>query len=258
MSKILVLGDIHGRNFWKKPCENLNNYDKVVFLGDYFDPYDFEKITIIDCINNFKEIIELKEKYDEKIVLLIGNHDYPYYSKDYFNFSWYHCRHSSKFHKAIADLFETNRDKFKLAHVEEDILFTHAGVESGWLENVVKCKETEIDKICDTLNSLQNNVDGQSKLYSITSERGGRDKYGSCIWADVHDIMWDVDSIKNPETIVKPIHKIKQVFGHTIQAFYGEDRKIVFGDAMEFDNCKMVDTAKPYLLNTEDFTLTKI
>ena len=83
MSKILVLGDIHGRNFWKKPCENIEKYYKVIFLGDYFDPYDFEKITVQDCINNFNEILDLKKKNTEKVVLLIGNHDDPYYSKTY-------------------------------------------------------------------------------------------------------------------------------------------------------------------------------
>ena len=28
MAKILVLPDIHGRTFWKKPCENLSTYDR--------------------------------------------------------------------------------------------------------------------------------------------------------------------------------------------------------------------------------------
>ena len=152
-------------------------------------------------------------------------------------------------------MFEANRDDFKVAHVEDNIIFTHAGIESGWLEKVVKCEQTDINAICDTLNSLQNDKKGQTKLYCITDKRGGRDRYGSCIWADVHDIMWDVDSAKNPETIVKPIHNMKQIFGHTIQAYYNKDRKIVFGDAIEFENCKMVDTAKPYELNTEDFTI---
>ena len=46
MNKVLILPDIHGRQFWKKPCENIDNYDKVVFLGDYLDPYNFEFISV--------------------------------------------------------------------------------------------------------------------------------------------------------------------------------------------------------------------
>ncbi len=76
MRNVLVLPDVHGRKFWKKPCENIENYDKVVFLGDYFDPYDFEKISVVDCIENFNEILELKRNNMDKVILLIGNHKY--------------------------------------------------------------------------------------------------------------------------------------------------------------------------------------
>lgn len=255
MSKLLVLGDIHGRKFWKKPCENIENYDKVIFLGDYFDPYDFEKITIPDCIENFNEIIELKKNNTDKVVLLLGNHDYPYVSNDYYKFSRWHCRHSSIYHDEIHELFETNKEYFKIAHVEEDILFTHAGVESGWLDNVVKCKETDINKICDVLNSLNDNAKSLKKLYYITSQRGGYDRYGSCVWADVHDIIWDIDSLNNPETIAKPIQKIKQVFGHTLQAYYDINGNVAFGQAIERKNIKMLDNAKPYELDTEEFKI---
>lgn len=190
----------------------------------------------------------------------------PYFSSDYFNLSSYHCRHSAIHHNKIHDLFNENIDLFQIAYVHNeqtlllkkeynDILFTHAGVESGWLENVVKCNESDINKIADTLNELTKSKDGLEKLYCITSERGGRDKWGSCIWSDVHDIMWDVNRLHYPETTLRPIHKIKQVFGHTLQAFYDVNRNIVYDKAVEFDNCKMVDTARAYILNTDTFEI---
>ena len=38
--KILVIPDVHGRRFWKRPLERyIKKVDKIVFLGDYFDPY---------------------------------------------------------------------------------------------------------------------------------------------------------------------------------------------------------------------------
>ena len=37
MTKILIIPDVHGRNFWKEPCNNWKG--KIVFLGDYHDPY---------------------------------------------------------------------------------------------------------------------------------------------------------------------------------------------------------------------------
>lgn len=252
---ILVCGDIHGRKFWKKPCENIEPYDKVIFLGDYLDPYDFEHISVPEAIDNFEEIIDFKKKNNDKVILLIGNHDCSYAFKDYFNLSSYHCRHSSMFHKTISGIFEKNKDLFQLAYAYNDILFTHAGVESGWLDNVVKCDKTDINDIADTLNSLIKDSDGIKKLFCITDQRGGRDRFGSCVWTDVHDIMWDVNRLHYPETTLRPIHKIKQVFGHTLQAFYDVNRNIVYDKAVEFDNCKMVDTARAYLLNTDTFEI---
>ena len=73
-NKVLVIPDVHGRRFWKKPCENIDNYDKVIFLGDYLDPYGFEGITVDDAIENFKEIIDFKKKNSEKVIMLLGNH----------------------------------------------------------------------------------------------------------------------------------------------------------------------------------------
>ena len=176
----------------------------------------------------------------------------------------WHCRHSAIHHNKIHKLFNENIDLFQIAYVYNeqtlslkkeynDILFTHAGVESGWLEKVVKCNESDINKIADTLNDLTKSKDGLEKLYCITSERGGRDRFGSCVWADVDDIMWDVDAKKNPNTVIKPIQNIKQVFGHTLQAHYDENRNIVYGDAIEFENCKMLDTANAYVLDCKDF-----
>ena len=39
--KILVVPDVHGRTFWKEPVGRLlESVDRVVFLGDYLDPYE--------------------------------------------------------------------------------------------------------------------------------------------------------------------------------------------------------------------------
>lgn len=74
MNELLVLPDIHGREFWRGPCNDIEKYDKVIFLGDYFDPYDFEHISVPQAIVNFEEILELKKNNMDKVVLLLGNH----------------------------------------------------------------------------------------------------------------------------------------------------------------------------------------
>ena len=52
---ILIIPDIHGRDFWKKAVDS-KGYDKIIFLGDYTDPYDFEGITEETAVENFKYI----------------------------------------------------------------------------------------------------------------------------------------------------------------------------------------------------------
>lgn len=256
MSKILVNPDIHGRTFWKKPCENIDEYDKVIFLGDYLDPYNFEFVNVEDAIQNFKEIIEFKRNNMDKVVLLLGNHDMPYYSEDYLHFSSWHCRHSKLFHEQISDIFKTNKDLFKIAYVENSIMFTHAGIERGWLRNVVKCENSDPNEICNELNKLTDNVDGLSKLYRISDSRGGRDKYASCIWSDVNDIRWD--SPHDADGDEKEFYEMKQVFGHTLQAYMDVDGKVKYGGAIEFSSCKMLDTTRAYVLDTDDFTITPL
>ena len=43
--KILIIPDVHGRSFWKKAVET-GDYEKVVFLGDYADPYEWVTIPL--------------------------------------------------------------------------------------------------------------------------------------------------------------------------------------------------------------------
>lgn len=74
---MLIIPDCHGRNFWKKAVEeNIDKVDKVIFLGDYLDPYPWEGITRKEAISNFQEVIEFKRGSPEKVTLLLGNHKF--------------------------------------------------------------------------------------------------------------------------------------------------------------------------------------
>lgn len=257
MSKCLIIPDVHGRKFWTSACNNIDEYEKVIFLGDYVDPYPFEGITVEEAIENFKEIIEFKNNNPEKVVLLLGNHDFPYAFEEYLHMSSYHSRHSAIHHYDIAELFNKTPHIFQLSYSYDGILFTHAGVESTWFDNVLKCKETDPEKISEVLNTLPYNRQGLDKLYYITSRRGGYDGCGSCIWSDIFDMIYDNDK-EQEETNPSIVHEIKQVFGHSLQAFYDKDKNIIYGNAVEFGNCKMLDTANAYVLDTREFKVTKL
>jgi hypothetical protein len=99
------------------------------------------------------------------------------------------------------------------------------------------------------LNTLADTAEGLKKLYSVSFHRGGFDKHGSCVWADVDEMKADASNTSNP------LRDIRQVFGHTLQAEYDSNDEIQYGKALEFGNCKMVDTARAYALDSDSFTL---
>ena len=55
--KILIVPDVHGRIFWRRAKELVKSYQKIIFLGDYLDPYSYEGITPDMAFEEFKEII---------------------------------------------------------------------------------------------------------------------------------------------------------------------------------------------------------
>ena len=56
-NRVLVVPDVHGRTFWKEEVSKwLEDVDKVVFLGDYLDPYEYHLPDALFA--NLMEIIE--------------------------------------------------------------------------------------------------------------------------------------------------------------------------------------------------------
>jgi hypothetical protein len=257
---ILVIPDVHGREFWKHAIDHVDEYDKIIFLGDYLDPYDFEHITVEDAIANFEHIIDFKLANDDKVELLLGNHDLPYYSEYYYKQSWYHCRHSKRYHRDISGIFDGHRDVFKIACTYGDVLFTHAGCTPGWLDEVFtsQYKIESLDDLVFSLNNLLNTEEGLRCLYMVSGDRGGTDAHASCVWADVTDTMWYQRMMENPDCPVREIMKVKQIYGHTLQAFYRLEGGIGYGDAIELGNNKMLDNCKAYVLDTDAFTIKPV
>lgn len=75
--RIRVIGDVHGKSWWKSLVKDIDEVDMIVFLGDYVDSYNISDEQII---NNLLDIIEFKKSYEDKVILLLGNHEYNYIS----------------------------------------------------------------------------------------------------------------------------------------------------------------------------------
>ena len=73
--KLIAIGDIHGRTIWQEIIE-AQSFDTLIFIGDYFDSK--EDIDPESQMVNFIEICRLKRANPDKVILLLGNHDYHY------------------------------------------------------------------------------------------------------------------------------------------------------------------------------------
>ena len=194
MSKILIVPDVHGRKFWHKAKEMIDEVDQVVFLGDYLDPYSREGITFEDALNEFEQILEFKEKHSDKVVLLVGNHDMHYIQLEFMN-----CSRLNVYRRVeIHDLFMNNIDKFQLIHEIDKYLFSHAGVYLEW----TKKYEITLEELFDFKTFIQNRW---QTLEDVSYTRGGWNKVGSCVWADIRE------SVENE----LPVMFKRQIVGHT-------------------------------------------
>ena len=187
--KILINPDIHGRVFWKYSIEHKDEFDKIIFLGDYLDAYSPD--LLLKEEDNFKEIIQFKKDNPDKVILLLGNHDCHYINDKIYEAS----RYNSFKHNSYQKLFLDNIDLFQLIYIYDKYLFSHAGVYQKWIDlNKLTLKDLldcDLDKLSKSLNW-------------IDYFRGGFYDVGSCIWADIRD--------SGTEKLLKGYYHI---FGHT-------------------------------------------
>ena len=187
--KILINPDIHGRVFWKYSIEHKDEFDKIIFLGDYLDAYSPD--LLLKEEDNFKEIIQFKKDNSDKVILLLGNHDCHYINDKIYEAS----RYNSFKHDSYQKLFLDNIDLFQLIYIYDKYLFSYAGVYQKWMDlNKLTLKDLldcDLDKLSKSLNW-------------IDYFRGGFYDVGSCIWADIRD--------SGTEKLLKGYYHI---FGHT-------------------------------------------
>lgn len=192
MSKILIVPDVHGRAFWHRAMELVDQVDQIVFLGDYLDPYSHEGISFDLALEEFIKILEFKKEYPDLITLLVGNHDMHYIIEDFMDCSRRNTAILDQLHK----LYNSNLDLFNLIHIEDDWLFSHAGVYKGWMD--------KYEFTLDDLNLKTFLGSHWPALEDLSMYRGGYNFVGSCVWADIRE------SVKN-----ELFPGYKQVVGHT-------------------------------------------
>ena len=217
--KILAVGDLHGKDRWKKI--NPEEHDYIVFMGDYVDSFTVTPDKILD---NLKELIDFRKKHPDKVILLLGNRDIQY-----MDYPHYRCTgFNSFFQMDYTELFRANRNLFRVASQFRDYLFTHAGLSNSFARhNLKEYYDSILNKeisVAELLNRIQNS-EKQAMLHSVSDLRGGPDPFGGITWADYR------------ETSVDLLPGYHQVVGHTpqkkITKVEGEDCSMVYIDVLD-------------------------
>ena len=219
----IICPDIHGRKFWEKASEEYDGKIPFIFLGDYFDPYPDENISIEDCKLNFLKIWEFKQKWGDNVILLLGNHDLSYYDKKFKT-----CRYSYEISEWYNKFLHENWEQFKFSHsIDNDnikYMFSHAGINPIWLF------QNNFEEIMDSdyINSLF--ISSPNSFKDMTYYRGGYDRAGSPIWADIREFT--------DKTIKFNDENLKQIVGHTQ----------LIKDKFETNNVVCIDSRQTFVL----------
>jgi predicted MPP superfamily phosphohydrolase len=195
--KIIALGDTHGRTDWKIISAK-NDFDKIVFIGDYFDTH--ENISPDQQKDNFKDLIAYKKANMDKVVLLFGNHDYHYLSTTEEIYSGFQMFHKTDIQEMIHEAI--SEDLLCMCFIWKNIIFTHAGVTKTWCNTNLIQKEFLEQSINDLFKYKPN-------AFRFTSGKN-RDQYGD-------DICQTPIWVRPNSLLVDGIDDYIQVVGHTVQ-----------------------------------------
>jgi hypothetical protein len=223
MRPTAVIGDIHGLGYWKD-IVNAHPNCRIIFLGDYLDPYKYVSRTFL--FDNLQAIIQLKIERPDDIILLLGNHDLHYFCSDILP--------GSRFDMSIAEqasnVFRENIALFQYVFQEDKRIFVHAGISHQWF-----VEDFKGDLNGDIGYQLNHPTDDQvPALCRVGRLRGGyKGDIGGIFWADIDELD-------------DPLHGYTQIVGHNrvgeVTEKVGQnDNKIVFCDCLYNGNYLMID-----------------
>lgn len=174
-------------------------------MGDYLDSFDK---TNEEIMNNFLDIIQFKEDNMDKVILLLGNHEWNYWPFKPHESNPYHCSgYRGDAHWDLWYTMQKNKHLFQLAYQYKDHIFTHAGIHIGWwnyraLPEIMEIGlDTDNYSIADKLNGLY--LNNKQSIHDCGYGRGGSRQVGGPLWAD------------KSETCSKPLEGYHQIVGHS-------------------------------------------
>ena len=283
-----VIADVHQKLNWKKILNQIDSLDKIYFVGDYYDHHGDCEVSGTAAIDNFEEIMKLKEKYPDKVFTCLGNHDSHYLP----GIHAYSSYQGGQLAELFSDSLVKYSDNLNICYRFGEYVISHAGVTKEWY-NIwfKKLKENELlsdtgllfkgDPV-DIINSwlrayfkvLKEGLEYFDKKEDVPMEITKK-IYALAKVFEFPDSCWDPygDDITCPPVWVRPGSALidaffsYQVVGHTsTQSWFNkgpevlclkkrdasEDKMnhIIFIDNDNHDNILYIDGEKP---NEDDF-----
>ena len=208
---MIIIPDIHGRDFWKESVYENIGEEHIVFLGDYLDPYEDEQIAPWEVFPQLEEIVALKKEHPDSVTLLLGNHDIHYLTEKGRGgrFDYIRGAQIKRFVLEKADAFQLT---YETEIAGKKFLFSHAGIVAGWMEhNREFLEDAKPETIGSILNGMWDDHSSWPVLFSVLADvsysRWGRTPFGSPIWSDVDDMRADAPELPG----------YYQIFGHSQQ-----------------------------------------
>lgn len=222
--RVIVMGDIHGRSQWKRAAI-AQEWDKFVFIGDYFDSFD---ISAEEQIKNFLEIVNFKKDSEEKgkeVVMLIGNHD-AHYGLVPGRCSGYQTDRAIKINQVI----HQHRDCLQMCHRHNDYVMTHAGLTKTWMKSCETKFQMDLDTK-DVAHFVNQVYEFRPSLFSFNGwDSYGDDKEQGPLWVRPTSLRAD------------RFGDFKQIVGHTGFPAVGMSGDIIFIDVLNsVDQCLVIE-----------------
>ncbi len=199
--KTIVISDLHNRVDWVESYLSSVEYDKVIFLGDYFDDFG-------DTVKDIKSSacwLKQSIKHSNRIHLF-GTHDmwYRFPFNRYLQASGNTPKKSEIINKILT---KEDWNLLKYYYFEQTFLLTHAGLHPSFVKNndPISSLESLIDKAVSEIE------EGEIEpILDAGFSRGGRNPFGGITWLDWYEefeIIPNLNQIVGHSEVKVPIEK---------------------------------------------------
>lgn len=173
MCKVLVVPDIHLKPWMIDKVEELftlDQYDKMVILGDLVDDWNQEK-NIDLYIRTISRLIDLVKRYSN-IYYCYGNHDVSYlWGKLESGYSVYASGVVKAEISQLSELMTTERIGFIIKI--DNVIFSHAGLTMSFVMEHFGASGSNLDNIIGNINNME-----MDDLWKDNSPIWARPQYG--------------------------------------------------------------------------------